>query len=91
MEAAQEKQVSTITLSGGVAAGALQDYLRLEKAQQAGIRLLPPTFMPITAQSRRHYHLYQQGVRSSLDLSAYAESLKQTADYDQASSNLSDS
>ncbi len=76
LEAAQEKQVSTITLSGGVAANSALRTILIQEAQQAGIQVYYPPLILCTDNGAMiagvAYHLYQQGVRSSLDLGAYA-------------------
>lgn len=76
LDASKEKHVSTITLSGGVAANsALRDTL-IQKAQKEGFKVCYPSLVLCTDNGAMiagvAYHLYQEGVRSGLDLGAYA-------------------
>lgn len=74
--AAQEKQVSTITLSGGVAANSALREMLIQEAQRSGVQVYYPPLILCTDNGAMiagvAYHLYQQGVRSGLDLGAYA-------------------
>ncbi|PID56126.1 tRNA (adenosine(37)-N6)-threonylcarbamoyltransferase complex transferase subunit TsaD [candidate division KSB3 bacterium] len=74
LNAAEEKSVSTLTLSGGVAANsALRDAL-IEEARQRDLRVCFPPLLMCTDNGAMiagvGYHLYQDGVRSSFDLGA---------------------
>ena len=75
LNAAREKQVSTITLSGGVAANSALRKTLIAEAQQQGIAVYYPPLVMCTDNGAMiagvAYHLYQEGVRSGLDLNAY--------------------
>jgi N6-L-threonylcarbamoyladenine synthase len=75
LNAAQEKGVSTLTLSGGVAANsALRKTLIEEAAKQKLLVYYPPLVMCTDNGAMIAgvgYHLYQEGVRSGFDLGAY--------------------
>lgn len=76
LDAAQERQISTITLSGGVAANSALREILIQEARQQGIQVFYPPLILCTDNGAMiagaAYHLYQQGVRSGLDLGAYA-------------------
>lgn len=76
LNAAQEKQVSTITLSGGVAANSALRETLISEARQQGFHVYYPPLVMCTDNGAMiagvAYHLYQEGVRSDLDLGAYA-------------------
>ena len=76
LDAAQERQISTITLSGGVAANSALREILIHEARQLGIQVYYPPLILCTDNGAMiagvAYHLYQQGVRSGLDLGAYA-------------------
>ncbi len=75
LKAAQEKRVSTITLSGGVAANSALRETLIAEARQHGIRVCYPPLVLCTDNGAMiagvAYHLYQAGVRSGFDLNAY--------------------
>lgn len=76
LDAAREKRVSTITLSGGVAANSALREILIQEAQRSGVQVYYPPAILCTDNGAMiagaAYHLYQQGVRSGLDLGAYA-------------------
>ena len=76
LDAAQERQICTITLSGGVAANSALREILIQEAGQSGIQVFYPPLILCTDNGAMiagvAYHLYQQGVRSDLDLGAYA-------------------
>ena len=80
LNAAKEHQVSTITLSGGVAANSALRELLISDAQRSGIKVCYPPMILCTDNGAMiagvGYYLYQQGVRSDLDLGAYASIFK---------------
>ncbi|PIE33368.1 tRNA (adenosine(37)-N6)-threonylcarbamoyltransferase complex transferase subunit TsaD [candidate division KSB3 bacterium] len=75
LHAAREQQISTITLSGGVAANSALRETLIADAQQQGIAVYYPPLVMCTDNGAMiagvAYHLYQEGVRSGLDLNAY--------------------
>jgi len=76
LQAAEEKQVSTITLSGGVAANSALRGRLTEQAQQQGVSVYYPRPVMCTDNGAMiagvAYHLFREGVRHGLDLGAYA-------------------
>jgi N6-L-threonylcarbamoyladenine synthase len=76
LHAAKDKQVATITLSGGVAANsALREGL-ITQAQQHGFKVYYPRPVLCTDNGAMiagvAYHLFREGTRDALDLGAYA-------------------
>ncbi len=76
LQAAEEKQVSAITLSGGVAANSALRETLIREAQQGGFKIYYPPLILCTDNAAMiagvAYHLFQEGVRHGLDLGAYA-------------------
>jgi N6-L-threonylcarbamoyladenine synthase len=76
LQAAEEKQVSTITLSGGVAANSALRETLIEQAQHQGFSVYYPPLVMCTDNGAMiagvGYHLFQEGVRHGFDLGAYA-------------------
>jgi N6-L-threonylcarbamoyladenine synthase len=76
LQAAEEKQVTTITLSGGVAANSALREMLIEQAQQRGFSVYYPPLVMCTDNGAMiagvGYHLFQEGVRHGLDLGVYA-------------------
>jgi len=76
LNAAQKKQISTITLSGGVAANSALRETLISEAQQHGFKVYYPPLVMCTDNGAMiagvAYHLYHAGVRSGLNLGAYA-------------------
>ncbi len=76
LAASKEKQVSTITLSGGVAANSALRETLIREAQQEGFNVYYPPLILCTDNGAMiagvAYHLYQEGLKSGLDLGAYA-------------------
>jgi N6-L-threonylcarbamoyladenine synthase len=74
--AAEDKHVSTITLSGGVAANSALRNGLIAQAQQTGCRVYFPRPVMCTDNGAMiagvAYHLYQEGVRDGLDLGVSA-------------------
>ncbi|MBD3305134.1 tRNA (adenosine(37)-N6)-threonylcarbamoyltransferase complex transferase subunit TsaD [candidate division KSB3 bacterium] len=76
LDASTERQISTITLSGGVAANsALRDTL-IREAQREGLQVYYPPLILCTDNAAMiagvAYHLYHEGVRDGLALGASA-------------------
>lgn len=80
LDAAKDKQVSTMTLSGGVAANSALRKTLIQDAQQEGFHVYYPSLVLCTDNGAMiagvAYHLYQQGVRSGLDTGAYASVMR---------------
>ncbi len=76
LEASKDKQVSRITLSGGVAANSALRETLIREAQQEGFQVYYPSLVLCTDNGAMiagvGYHLYQEGVRSGFNLGAYA-------------------
>jgi N6-L-threonylcarbamoyladenine synthase len=76
LQAAEEKHVATITLSGGVAANSALRETLIEQALQQGFNVYCPRLVLCTDNGAMiagvAYHLFQEGVRHGLDLGAYA-------------------
>lgn len=76
LHAATEKAVSTITLSGGVAANSGLRETLIQQGEAAGYRICYPRPVMCTDNGAMiagvAYHLYQQGVRAGLDLNVSA-------------------
>ncbi len=76
LDAAHEKQVATITLSGGVAANSALRETLMREAQPRHVTVLYPPPVLCTDNGAMiagvGYHLYRAGVRSGWDLGAYA-------------------
>jgi N6-L-threonylcarbamoyladenine synthase len=76
LKASQEKQVSTVTLSGGVAANSLLRKTLSEKGSELGLKVVYPSLSLCTDNAAiiagLGYHLFKKGVRSGLELSAVA-------------------
>jgi N6-L-threonylcarbamoyladenine synthase len=74
--AAQEKAVSTVTLSGGVAANSGLRETLIQQGETNGYRICYPRPIMCTDNGAMiagvGYHLYQQGVRDGLDLNVSA-------------------
>jgi N6-L-threonylcarbamoyladenine synthase len=74
--AAQEKAVSTITLSGGVAANSALRETLIREGEAAGFQVRYPRPVMCTDNGAMiagvGYHLFQQGVRDGLDLNVSA-------------------
>ncbi len=76
LQAADEKAVSTITLSGGVAANSGLRETLIRQGEAKGYRIRYPRPVMCTDNGAMiagvGYHLYQQGVRDGLDLNVSA-------------------
>jgi N6-L-threonylcarbamoyladenine synthase len=76
LKASEEKQVSTVTLSGGVAANSLLRKTLSEKGRELGLKVVYPSLALCTDNAAiiagLGYHLFKKGVQSGLDLSAKA-------------------
>jgi N6-L-threonylcarbamoyladenine synthase len=76
LHAARERQVSTITLSGGVAANSSLRATLIEQTRQQGLTVYYPPPVLCTDNGAMiagvGYHLWQQGVRDGLDLGVAA-------------------
>ena len=75
LNAAAEKGVSTLTLSGGVAANSALREALIEEAAKQDIRVCYPPLVMCTDNGAMiagvGYHLYQEGARNGFDLGAY--------------------
>jgi len=76
LKAAEERQVSTVTLSGGVAANSLLRKILSEKGTELGLKVVYPRLELCTDNAATiaglAYHLFKKGLRSGLELSAEA-------------------
>lgn len=76
LQAAAEQRVRTITLSGGVAANSALRGTLITAAERHGFNVYYPRPVMCTDNGAMiagvAYHLYREGVRSGLDLGAYA-------------------
>ena len=79
LDAAHDKHISTITLSGGVAANSALRETLIGEAQQQGFQVYYPPLIMCTDNGAMiagaGYHLFQEGVRDGLDLGAHASIL----------------
>ena len=76
LDVAQKEHISTLTLSGGVAANSALRETLIHEAQQRGLAVFYPPLIMCTDNGAMiagaAYHLYQQGARSDWHLGAYA-------------------
>lgn len=76
LKAGEEKQVFTLTLSGGVAANSLLRKTLSEKGAEQGLKVVYPRLELCTDNAAiiagLGYHLFKKGERSGLELSAIA-------------------
>jgi N6-L-threonylcarbamoyladenine synthase len=76
LQAAKNKQVSTITLSGGVASNSALHEELITQAQQHGFKVYYPRPVLCTDNGAMiagvAYHLFREGTRDGLDLGVYA-------------------
>ena len=76
LDVAQKEHISTLTLSGGVAANSALRETLIHEAQQRGLAVSYPPLIMCTDNGAMiagaAYHLYQQGARSDWHLGAHA-------------------